>query len=145
MKTSIDTSSCASSASSLISKTGRLVCVRLDSVSKRFLSIVTAPKVSASMSSVATACTSPDLFSSAQVASASEGASITGQPSRRSSSWQSAFICGVARAVRCAAFRISSGLPLASAVASSLSASSFFSLRPASVCNLSSGGLPSKT
>ena len=102
-------------------------------------------KVSASMSSVAVAYTLPALQSAAQLASASDGARITGQPSRRSSSCTSAFICGVARAVRCAALRISSASPPSIAVASSASASSFFSLRLASVACLSSGGLPSKT
>mmetsp|Transcript_70272 Transcript_70272/g.192869 ORF Transcript_70272/g.192869 Transcript_70272/m.192869 type:complete len:200 (+) Transcript_70272:726-1325(+) len=146
-KASMVMSSCCSSRGRETSYAGRLAPpVRADSTSKRFLSITGVPNVRTSISSVTAAKALPALQRAAQLASASEGASTTGQPSSRSSSCTSSFICGVMRAVLCAAFTMSSLLaPPSMAAASSTSASAFFSARPASVCDLSSGGLPSKT
>ena len=93
-----------------------------------FLASLGEPKVNVSMSSVATAYTLPCLHSSAQVASASQGASTTGTPSRRNKRLQSSLCSLVTFRLRFPNFSTSAALPASFASAPLAAASSFFSL-----------------
>jgi hypothetical protein len=104
-----------------------------------------APNVSVSMSSLTAAYTLPLLASAAHCASASQGASTTGMPIRRSSFLQSSTYSGVMRTVRLEKRSMSSSLPASCAAARSAMAFSFAALRFASSPPLSVGGFPSKT
>ena len=104
-----------------------------------------APKVSVSMSSLAAAYTLPARASAAHCASASQGASTTGMPIRRSSFLQSSCISLVMLTVRREKRSMSSALPPSLAASRSVCAFSFMALRLASSPPFSVGGLPSNT
>mmetsp|Transcript_6302 Transcript_6302/g.26176 ORF Transcript_6302/g.26176 Transcript_6302/m.26176 type:complete len:207 (-) Transcript_6302:116-736(-) len=151
---SIESPRSASSLGRLISHTGSLrASLKVSRRSSRGV-----PKHSVSMSSVAAAHTTPALASAAHCASASQGASTTGTPMRRSkcfaSSWCDPCMC----TVRLASFSASATASLAASASSSPAAAmrawaasksilafSLASFRFASSPDLSVGGLPSNT
>src|SRR3989338_5119825 len=111
----------------------------------RFRSMRGAPNSNASASVVATAYASPFLTMSDACASASEGASMAGNPKARTSSLASPIMSLVSRVPMAAYFFMDSRSSTFSASWYFFSAASLTALRCCSTCFFSAGGSPSNT